>query len=273
MSVPNVYEVVSAMTGESIAVFEQEELADASVKALKQRLAQWTGIPRFRLRLLQDNCDNCPLHDDQTLTLGVVKLVKMKFLPPDMEQDREIMVACYENNDSVLEQQLNQPRSPNFEHANAETPLFAAASSGSLKCAFLLLEAGADKDKGQPLHIAAYYGHLEVLRLLVESGANKDQGTTDAGMTPLYIAAEQGHLEVVRLLVESGANKDQDTTNYGMMPLHIAAQQGHLEVLRLLVESGANKDQGTTDAGMTPLYIAAQHGHSENVRFLQHDAA
>ena len=248
MSVPNVYEVVSAMTGESIAVFEQEELADASVKALKQRLAQWTGIPRFRLRLLQDNCDNCPLHDDQPLTLGVVKLVKMKFLPPDMEQDREIMVACRENHDSVLEQQLNQPRSPNFEDANAETPLFAAASSGSLKCAFLLLEAGADKDKGQtdagmtPLHIAAYYGHLEVLRLLVESGANKDhQGTTDAGMTPLYIAAEQGHLEVVRLLVESGANKDQGTKDAGMTPLYIAAQQGHLEVLRLLVESGANK--------------------------------
>ena len=121
MSVPNVYEVVSAMTGESIAVFEKEELADASVKALKQRLAQWTGIPRFRLRLLQDNCDNCPLHDDQTLPLGVVKLVKMKFLPPDMEQDREIMVACRENNDSVLEQQLNQPRSPNFEDANANS--------------------------------------------------------------------------------------------------------------------------------------------------------
>ena len=54
MSVPNV-EVVSAVTGESIAVFEKEEFADASVKAFKQRLAQQIGLPRFRLQLLQDN--------------------------------------------------------------------------------------------------------------------------------------------------------------------------------------------------------------------------
>ena len=43
-------EVLSAVTGESVAVFEHEELADASVKALKQCLAKKLGIPRFRLR-------------------------------------------------------------------------------------------------------------------------------------------------------------------------------------------------------------------------------
>ena len=84
MSVPHV-EVVSAVTGESIAVFEKDEFADASVKALKQRLAQQIGVPRFRLRLLQDNCT---LDDDQTLAMQVVQLVRMEFLPPDMEQDR-----------------------------------------------------------------------------------------------------------------------------------------------------------------------------------------
>ena len=41
-------EVLSAVTGEPIVVFEHEELADASVKALKQRLAQKLGIPSFR---------------------------------------------------------------------------------------------------------------------------------------------------------------------------------------------------------------------------------
>ena len=66
MAVPYV-EVLSAVTGESVAVFEHEELADASVKALKQRLAQKLGFPRFRLRLLQDNC---PLDDDQTFING-----------------------------------------------------------------------------------------------------------------------------------------------------------------------------------------------------------
>ena len=87
MSVPHV-EVVSGVTGESIAVFEQEEFADASVKALKQRLAQQIGVPRFRLRLLQGNCT---LDDDQTLAMQVVQLVRMEFLPPDTEQDHEII--------------------------------------------------------------------------------------------------------------------------------------------------------------------------------------
>ena len=57
-------EVLSALTGESIAVFEDEELANAPVKAFKKRLAQKLGIPRFRLRILQGNC---PLDDNQTL--------------------------------------------------------------------------------------------------------------------------------------------------------------------------------------------------------------
>ena len=125
MSVPNV-KVVSAFTGESIAVFEREEFADASVKALKQRLAKQIGDPRFRLRLLQDNS---PLDDDQTLPMQAVQLVRMGFLPPDMEQDREIMVACRQNNDKLLEQQLNKPRSPNFQDANHVTPLHVAASN------------------------------------------------------------------------------------------------------------------------------------------------
>ena len=64
-------EVLSAVSGESIAVLEDEELAGAPVNALKQRLAQKHGIPRFRLRILQCNCppdDNQTLIGDQTLT-------------------------------------------------------------------------------------------------------------------------------------------------------------------------------------------------------------
>ena len=154
-------EVLSAVTGESIAVFEEEEIAEGSVKSLKQLLAQEIGILRFRLRLLHDNY---PLDDDQTLTLQVVQLVKLEFLPPDAEQDRGIILACEENDDALLEQQLNKPRTPNFQDANQITPLYAAARNGSLKCVLLLLEAGA----------------------------NKDQGRTHTGSTPLYIAAHRG---------------------------------------------------------------------------------
>ena len=271
-------EVLSAVTGESVAVFEHEELADASVKALKQCLAKKLCIPRFRLRVLHDNCaldDDQTLIDDQNFTLQVVQLVILEFQLADREQDQGVMVACEENDDKLLEQHLNQPRNPNFEVADTTmTPLCVAALHESLKCVSLLIEAGADKDQGTtddgatPLFIAAALAHLEVVRLLVECGANKDQGRTDNGATPLFVAAENGYLEVVRSLVESGANKDQGRTDDGATPLLIAAHEGHLEVVQFLVESGANKDQGTTDIGATPLFIAAQNGHFEVVRFL-----
>ena len=121
-------EVISAVTGKSIAVFEDEEIADRSVKALKQRLAQKIGLPRFRQRILQDNC---PLDNDEIFAMQVVQLVILEFQPPDTE--RSIMVACRQNDDKLLEQQLNIPRSPNFQDANHITPLYVAASKGSLK--------------------------------------------------------------------------------------------------------------------------------------------
>ena len=152
--------MLSAVTGELLARFEDEELADASVKALKQRLAHKIGIPRFRLRLLHDNC---PLDDDQTLTVQVVQLVKMEFLPPDAEEDEVIMAACEQNDDKLLEQHLNQPRNPNFV-----APLMFWNA--------LMLT---------PLNVAAFVGSLQCTSLLIEAGANIDQGRTDSGATPL----------------------------------------------------------------------------------------
>ena len=216
-------EVISGVTGDSIAIFEDVGL---SVKALKQRLALQTNISRFRLRLLENHW---PLDDDQTLTTQVVKLVMLNFEPPDREADREFLVACETNEDQVLEAILHRPRNPNFEDENGITPLYAAALRANLSCVSLLLEAGA----------------------------NKEHGAAKIGVTPLFIAAQEGHLEVVRLLVQSGANTDHSPSEDGATPLLIAAEGGHLDIVRFLVGSGANKDQSTTDDGSTPLLQAA----------------
>ena len=232
-------EVLSALTGAPFAVFEDEEMVDVSVKALKHLLAQQIGLPRFRLQLLHNNAFLAD--DNETRTLQVVQLVILEFMPADTEQHHSIIVACLQNDEGLLEHHLNQPRNPNFQGANGMTPLFAASGNGSMKCVSLLIEAGANKDQvhrnsgATPLFIAAQNGHLEVVQFLVESGAKKDQGRTDDGSTPLFIAAENGHLEVVRFLVESGANTDQCRTSDGAMPLVIALQQGHLEVVQFLV--------------------------------------
>ena len=175
-------------------------------------MSQKIGLTRFRLRLIQENR---PIDDNETISLKLVQLVILEFLPRDLEQERDVMMACQENDDKLLEEQLSQPRNPNFEDADGKTPLYVASCHGSLECVHLLIEAGAQIDQGMtdigetPLHAAAEEGHIEVVRFLVESGAKKDQGMTDDGETPLWVAAWKGHLEVVRFLVESGANKDQ----------------------------------------------------------------
>ena len=143
-------EVLSAVTGESIAVFEEVDFAEGSVKALKQRLAQKIGIPRFRLRLFQDTCaldDDQNLIYEQTFTLQVVQLVILELQPHDREQDQGILVACMENDDKLLEQHLNLPQNPNLEDANLNemTPLCAASLNGSLKCVSLSDRSGCQQ--------------------------------------------------------------------------------------------------------------------------------
>ena len=38
-------------------------------------------------------------------------------------------LACQENDDKLLEEQLSQPRNPNFEDADGKTPLYVATKS------------------------------------------------------------------------------------------------------------------------------------------------
>ena len=219
-------EVLSAVTGESIAVFEKEEFADSSVKAFKQRLA----TADWRYTIPTNGCykNNSPLDDDQTLALGVVQLVKVEFLPADMERDRQIMVACSQDNDKLLEQQLDKPGSPNFEDADGKTPLFLTASHGSLQCVHLLLEAGANKDTrpGNWLSNASIHSSSEWASWScpISGGVWCQQRPRPEEIQEqrlFTLQLRRGTLEVVRFLVESGANKDQDKTN-GATPLFVA---------------------------------------------------
>ena len=200
---------VLSLAGEQITVLETEEGADNSVKGIKQRLAQKIGFTRFRLRLV---IDNRTMEDDEAMSLEVVQLVILDFLPHDLEQDKDMMLVCGANDCRLLEEQLGQPRNPNFEHAGI-TPLYVAASWGHLRCLDLLLEAGAQTDLGTastPLYIAAESGRLEIVRILLRAGAriDQDQGTP-GGATPLFCAAAAAQLEVVKFLVESRASIDQ----------------------------------------------------------------
>lgn len=72
----------------------------------------------------------------------------------------------------------------------------------------VLVQAKADlsiKCKGMtPLFLAATTGSIDIMHILAEAGSFIDQARHD-GATPIYAAASNNHPEVVSILVAKGA--------------------------------------------------------------------
>eukprot|EP00438_Fugacium_kawagutii_P020087 Skav200149 [mRNA] locus=scaffold2013:334194:335099:- [translate_table: standard] len=260
--------VFSAVTGEPVADLNAEDFEGKSDVVLKNFLSKQSGFSRFQQRLLSEDVE---ITGDNLTFPQNLQLVFLEHLPADAEQDERLALACSDNNADEVEKILSQPRDPDTKRPDGRTPLHFAAEKGSLECASLLLEAGADKEvkaKGKtPLHLAALNGHVELLRFLIESGAEKD-ACAGNGATCLHLAAHKGRTAAVRALLEFRAAINEVTTD-GRTALHFAAEFGRLEVARLLLQAGAEKEQPTTDEHcLTPLHWAAYSGHLELVRLL-----
>jgi ankyrin repeat protein len=153
------------------------------------------------------------------------------------------------------------------------TPLYQAAMTGHDKAITILLDHGADPEKGNiqdrytPLLIAAERGHKEAVEALLARGAGVN-GKSHLGWTPLHVAAQNGHEAVVRTLLAKGASIHARTDTHGQTPLYQAALKGHDDIVTLLLESGADPNMANHTDKFTPLMIAAQHGHDGTVKIL-----
>eukprot|EP00438_Fugacium_kawagutii_P009633 Skav214982 [mRNA] locus=scaffold508:200599:201368:- [translate_table: standard] len=201
-------EVCSAISGETLALCDADELEGKSVKAVKQLLAVQLDISRFRQRLLAEDGSRA-IPDEEVLTAA----------PP-------------------VKIQLDE---------RGQTPLHYAANYGHLPLVKLLLEAHSDANvtsntRATPLLAASQQGHLDVVRFLIGAGADVNRATTTTGASPLFFASKNAHPEVVRCLIGADADVNQATTETGSSPLRIASKNGHLEVVRLLTEAGADQN-------------------------------
>jgi ankyrin repeat protein len=99
-----------------------------------------------------------------------------------------------------------------------------AAKGGALRTARLLLERGADANRGA-LHAAAGRGRLELVQLLLAAGADVDRLDPDSGRSPLHEAVAAGPggdaPDVVRALLDAGADVNA-TTSDGASALDIS---------------------------------------------------
>ncbi|CAL9238689.1 unnamed protein product [Arabidopsis halleri] len=90
------------------------------------------------------------------------------------------------------------------EDSEGRTALHLACSYGKVKCAKVLLDAGAnlhavDKNKNTPLHYAANCARKRCIRLLLKKGATVTLQNMD-GKTPIDLARLNYKLDVVNLL-------------------------------------------------------------------------
>lgn len=155
---------------------------------------------------------------------------------------------------------------------NGMTPLFAAASFGSIELAAKFISRGASVNtrtlKGQtPLFVAALLGHLEMVQFLIEHGAQVDLLTTN-NETALFAAAGWGHLDVARELIRCGAIIDTKNSR-GETPLFVAIARGSADVVAYFVtECGAALDLETAN-GDTLLSVAESNDQPEITKILR----
>ncbi len=178
------------------------------------------------------------------------------------------------------------------------TPLQEAVRGGHADIVKVLLDAGADPDKGKPdppLRYALVFPKPQIVQILLGCGAKLDvfcaaglgrlkyvsgvikednqavNQRDGRGYTPLHYAVANGRDKVTQFLLDKGAQVSIKGGVADMStPLHLAALYGHTGIARLLLEGGATKSiEIENGSGLTPLEIATARGNSQIQRLIE----
>ena len=209
-------------------------------------------------------------------------------------ESTQFVASAARGNIRVLKQMLGKGVNVNST-SNGKTALISAAENGHAKAVRLIIEAGADVNKG--LIFAARTGNVSCMSGLIKAGANVNiTDSSDCG-TPLIAASFRGHDHCVDVLIQAGADVNlvggiaetpvdhmleyififmletgKDGRDYqknigGFTPLSAASLRGHDKCIELLLKAGA--DVNRIDMwGFTPLIAASRGGHFQCVEAL-----
>ena len=137
------------------------------------------------------------------------------------------------------------------------TPLLWAAQANDVEIARLLLDAGADANRGNrygitPLWLGATNRSPALVALLLEHGAEATAALPH-GETALMAAARSGDAESIQLLLAAGSDPNARETSLGETALIWAAAEDHAVAIRALVAGGADPNLASNALQLTPM--------------------
>lgn len=157
--------------------------------------------------------------------------------------------------------------------SNGQLPLMTAVKTGDLELINLLLDGGAEVDKGRenitPLMVACYLGHADAAMLLIKRGANANAQTTTPDrvkekISPIIIAGKAGNIELVKVLWEAGV----PSTNKKATLLVDAARRADVGEIQSVLKEGADPNEQDPLTRDYALEKAAERCDVEAVKIL-----
>lgn len=147
----------------------------------------------------------------------------------------------------------------------------AAPAEGSVDLPDFLVVAEALLDRGadinqvntsghSPVYAACHENHLPLLKLLIESGADVNRG--DAEKSPLALAVMESHLEIARYLLAHGATMTKYSDGEPLLSMAIEVEDPSM--VELLLEYGADPQEPDPYGG-TPFFRNAVHARHEGI--------
>ena len=145
------------------------------------------------------------------------------------------------------------------------TGFYRAIKAGDLEKVKAFLSVGVIPDQdiddvpylaelATPLAAAAKSGNMEIAKLLLSAGADVNKSYVE-GYSPFGAALPEHQLDMVKLLLEHGADLKKDIRRE--MPLTLAIKSRNRELIELLLSAGADPNLGESDRNVLQPIIAA----------------